>query len=159
MDFIGLLQYAKYCEGQIKAENMVDEVAGAMLQGYGKYMRLSNALHGYEWAISKSHWNWHSIFAYMIRGRVYDTFPIERLHRRVKPFARHIEHTECFERSVLTKLAAYQCKEGQLDDDVVLMGRTQPISHFATASLGPCARATNACNIEGELQMFSGDFI
>ncbi len=63
------------------------------------------------------------------------------------------------ERSHKTRRLSHQCKKGQLDGDVVLMGRTQPISHFATASLGPCARATNACNIEGELHVFSGDFI
>ena len=159
LDFMGLIQYAKYSEDQIKAENAVHAVATEMLTVYKRYVDASSAVHGSDWAIAKTHWNWHVIFQYAARGRIYDTFPVERSHRRVKPFARMVEDTSVFGTSVLTKLVAFQCKEGLLDCDSVLIGKEQPISHFAIGLLGHCSEARNACNICGYCEVHSGDFI
>ena len=159
LDWIGLIQCAKFNEEQIRAEGRVGDVANALLSTYRTYVQRSTYVHGMDWAISKTHWNWHVNFQHAVRGRIYDTFSIERLHRRVKPFSRVVENTQSFERSVLTKLVAFQCKEGYVDQDNALAGAEQPISPYATAVLGPCSKASSSCDIAGECAVFSGDFI
>ena len=92
LDWIGLIQYAKYNEAKIRAEDAVAEVARCMVSTYTGYLDNAKRVHGVDFLSGKAHWNFHVIFQYLAKGRIYDTFNIERLHRRVKPFSRHVEN-------------------------------------------------------------------
>ena len=55
--WIASVQYAKLCEDQIKAKNIVSEVAKSVLDTYERYVALPTALHGCEWWLAKPHWD------------------------------------------------------------------------------------------------------
>ena len=158
--FIGLIQYAKFNEEQIRAEGAVEDVAKSMLSTYADYMRSSVAVHGPEWAIAKTHWNWHVILQYAHGGgHIYDSFVVERLHRRAKSFSRPIENTGVFERSVLSRLVTFQCLDESVNDVIALAGRVQQISQHAHVLLESVSQARSTCNIRDEVSVSSGDFI
>lgn len=108
---------------------------------------------------AKQHWLGH-IAAQLVRdGGVYDTFPIERLHRRVKAHAKPICNTTDFERTIVQRVIADHCNGfggGKSE-----LGKHTPI--LATCILAlhgtPILAASRMCTSQGTHRYAAGDFV
>ena len=150
LDFIQTIQRAKFNETTSKCERI--GLARAITNAWRDYMKATAAAHGYTFVRPKHHYGGH-LAAQFFRdpGEIYDSFVVERLHRRTKLHARGLASGVAFERSVLARiLAAHWCTDQ--------VGLTWPSGGRVAEARGFAGRVSSWCGGDGKT-VRAGSFV
>ena len=114
MDLFRAVQRAKFnnadCDGELVA------FARGFTSAWQSYMAAALAAHGAGFIRPKHHYGGHIALQFLRDGgEIFDTFIVERLHRRSRLHARHLVTHESFERTGMTRIVATHCYNDTID--------------------------------------------
>ena len=157
------IQHAKFLSARRQQRSDLLLLAKEIAKLHADYVSAAIAARGPDDSsgFAKQHWLGHIATQLVRDGGIYDTFAIERLHRRVKAHAKPLTNTICFERTILERVTADHCFDFARGHDEVQLGVHTPI--LATCSLAlhgvPAVAASHSCASHGMQQYAAGDFV
>ena len=91
---------------------------------------------------------------------IFDSYTVERLHRRVKQHAKPLSNTRRFERTILERVTADHCFDATVSDGAAL-GTVGPVREATARALrgAPANAASDFCSYHGKQQCSTDDFI
>ncbi len=127
-----------------------------------RYIDASNAASGEDTdcGVAKRHWLGH-VPTQLVRDHgIFDSYTVERLHKRVKKHAKPLSNTRGFERTILERVTADHCFDATVSDGAAL-GTVGPAREATARALrgAPANAASDFCSYHGKQQCSTDDFI
>ena len=111
--------------------------------------------YGEETMKPKHHWLLHLPSQLRRDGVLVDTFPLERLHRKVKTYAENCRAAEHYERSIVANCFLAHCRS--FEQTPAVDGLLPPILPWGELSLHRASASTKM--LFSHLQLVAGDFV
>ena len=111
--------------------------------------------YGEESMKPKHHWLLHLPSQLRRDGVLLDTFPLERLHRKVKTYAENCRAAEHYERSIVANCFLAHCRS--FEQTPAVDGLLPPILPWGELSLSRASASTKM--LFSHLQLVAGDFV
>ena len=146
------IQHAKFLPSTCRSRSTLMPLAKGIEKLYADYVNASKAARGEDecGGFSKQHWLGH-VSAQIVRdSAIFDSFAVERLHRRTKKHAEPLANTAVFSRTILKRVTAshyFACIGGGA---IVLGTHTRMLEVCSSALHGiPVVAASHPCSYHG----------